>query len=45
MPAALTQFGHLVETSAVNELMKQAGRAEQEVAFSHSAASSSAERS
>lgn len=35
MPAALTQFGHLVETFAVNELMKQAGWAEQEVEFSH----------
>jgi predicted AAA+ superfamily ATPase len=35
MPAALTQFGHLVETFAVNELMKQAGWADQEVEFSH----------
>lgn len=35
MPAALTQFGHLVETFAVNELMKQAGWAQTEVEFSH----------
>lgn len=35
MPAALTQFGHLVETFVVNELMKQAGWAQQEVEFSH----------
>ena len=35
LPAALTQFGHLVETFAVNELMKQAGWADQEVEFSH----------
>ena len=35
MPAALTQFGHLVETFAVNELMKQAGWARQEVEFFH----------
>lgn len=34
-PTALTQFGHLVETFAVNELMKQAGWARQEVRFSH----------
>lgn len=34
-PAALTQFGHLVETFAVNELIKQAGWAEQAVRFSH----------
>jgi uncharacterized protein len=34
-PTALTQFGHLVETFAVNELMKQAGWARQEVGFSH----------
>lgn len=35
VPATLTQFGHLVETFAVNELMKQAGWARQEVEFSH----------
>jgi predicted AAA+ superfamily ATPase len=35
VPAILTQFGHLVETFAVNELMKQAGWAQQEVEFSH----------
>ncbi|NUR63508.1 MAG: ATP-binding protein [Catenulispora sp.] len=35
LPASLTQFGHLVETFAVNELMKQAGWAQQEVRFSH----------
>jgi hypothetical protein len=31
----LTRFGHLVETFAVNELMKQAGWAQHEVSFSH----------
>jgi predicted AAA+ superfamily ATPase len=35
IPSVLTQFGHLVETFAVNELMKQAGWAQQEVSFSH----------
>ncbi|WP_216894068.1 ATP-binding protein [Nocardia alni] len=35
MPATLTQFGHLVETFVVNELMKQAGWAQQQVSFSH----------
>lgn len=35
IPANLTQFGHLVETFTVNELMKQAGWARQEVTFSH----------
>ena len=35
VPAILTQFGHLVETFTVNELMKQAGWAQQEVEFSH----------
>ncbi|PPJ20009.1 ATP-binding protein [Nocardia nova] len=35
IPAQLTQFGHLVETFTVNELMKQAGWAQQEVTFSH----------
>ena len=30
-----TQFGHLVETFAVNELMKQAGWARQEARFPH----------
>jgi predicted AAA+ superfamily ATPase len=34
-PATLAQFGHLVETFAVNELMKQAGWAARRVAFSH----------
>ena len=34
-PAALTQFGHLVETFAVNELLKQAGWSRQQVGFSH----------
>lgn len=35
IPADLTQFGHLVETFTVNELMKQAGWAQQDVTFSH----------
>lgn len=35
MPAPLTQFGHLVETFAANELIKQAGWAQQQVEFSH----------
>lgn len=35
IPAILTQFGHLVETFAVNELVKQAGWSQQEVNFSH----------
>lgn len=35
IPATLTAFGHLVETFAVNELVKQAGWAQTEVAFSH----------
>ncbi|MBI1758436.1 MAG: ATP-binding protein [Actinobacteria bacterium] len=35
VPAILTQFGHLVETFAVNELVKQAGWAQQEVELSH----------
>jgi predicted AAA+ superfamily ATPase len=35
IPSVLTQFGHLVETFAVNELMKQAGWAQQEASFSH----------
>jgi predicted AAA+ superfamily ATPase len=34
-PATLVQFGHLVETFAVNELMKQAGWAARRVAFTH----------
>jgi uncharacterized protein len=34
-PATLTQFGHLVETFAVNELVKQAGWSQQEVDLSH----------
>ena len=35
VPSVLTPFGHLVETFAVNELMKQAGWAQQEARFSH----------
>ena len=35
LPSTLTQFGHLVETFTVNELVKQAGWSEQEVNFSH----------
>ena len=35
IPAILTQFGHLAETFAVNELLKQAGWAQQDVDFSH----------
>ena len=34
-PATLVQFGHLVETFAVNELMKQSGWADRRVAFTH----------
>lgn len=34
-PADLTYFGHLLETFAVNELVKQAGWSRQEVAFTH----------
>lgn len=34
-PAALTQFGQLVETFVVNELLKQAGWARTDVTFSH----------
>jgi uncharacterized protein len=34
-PSALTEFGHLTETFAVNELIKQAGWAETRVRFSH----------
>ncbi|MER7197431.1 hypothetical protein CG723_29435 [Streptomyces sp. CB01635] len=34
-PAALTQFGHLVETFTVNELIKQSGWSQQAVSFSH----------
>ena len=34
-PAALTEFGRVVETFAVNELMKQAGWSEELVEFSH----------
>lgn len=34
-PAALTQFGHLVETFTVNELLKQSGWSRQQVSFSH----------
>ena len=35
VPAILTQFGHLVETFAVNELIKQSGWGRQQVEFSH----------
>jgi predicted AAA+ superfamily ATPase len=35
LPSTLTEFGHLVETYAVNELMKQAGWAERAVEFTH----------
>jgi predicted AAA+ superfamily ATPase len=35
IPSVLTQFGHLVETFAVDELMKQAGWSEHEALFSH----------
>lgn len=35
LPSVMTQFGHLVETFTVNELMKQAGWAQQEARFSH----------
>lgn len=34
-PAALTEFGHIVETFAVNELIKQAGWAATAVRFGH----------
>ena len=34
-PTTLTQFGHLVETFAVNELIKQAGWSEHSVNFFH----------
>jgi predicted AAA+ superfamily ATPase len=34
-PAALTEFGHLVETFAVNELLKQGGWSESLLEFSH----------
>ncbi|HLK02748.1 MAG TPA: DUF4143 domain-containing protein, partial [Streptosporangiaceae bacterium] len=34
-PATLTEFGHIVETFAVNELFKQAGWATNTVRFSH----------
>ncbi len=34
-PSTLTEFGHLLETFAVNEILKQAGWAEIPVAFSH----------
>ena len=34
-PSALSEFGHLTETFAVNELIKQAGWAEAQVRFSH----------
>jgi len=35
IPATLSQFGHLVETFTVNELIKQSGWAQQDVQFSH----------
>jgi uncharacterized protein len=34
-PATLTEFGHVVETFAVNELLKQAGWTRESVEFSH----------
>lgn len=34
-PSTLTEFGHIVETFAVNELIKQAGWANEPVEFSH----------
>lgn len=34
-PSALTEFGHIAETFAVNELIKQAGWSETRVQFSH----------
>ena len=34
-PSALTEFGHITETFAVNELIKQAGWAKARVEFSH----------
>jgi uncharacterized protein len=34
-PATLTEFGHVIETFAVNEVLKQAGWAESAVTFSH----------
>ncbi|MCD0447056.1 DUF4143 domain-containing protein [Glycomyces sp. A-F 0318] len=34
-PATLTEFGHIVETFAVNEILKQAGWSELPVSFSH----------
>ncbi|GAA4923805.1 hypothetical protein LX16_5325 [Stackebrandtia albiflava] len=34
-PTTMSEFGHLVETFAVNEILKQAGWAETSVTFSH----------
>jgi uncharacterized protein len=34
-PSTLTEFGHIVETFAVNEILKQAGWSSAEVSFSH----------
>ncbi|WP_100444766.1 ATP-binding protein [Glycomyces xiaoerkulensis] len=34
-PATMTEFGHIVETFAVNEILKQAGWSETSVGFSH----------
>jgi hypothetical protein len=34
-PSTLTEFGHVVETFAVNEIIKQAGWSASEVTFSH----------
>lgn len=34
-PATLTEFGHVIETFAMNEVLKQAGWAEAAVTFSH----------
>jgi uncharacterized protein len=34
-PATLSEFGHLIETFGVNEILKQAGWSQEPVAFSH----------
>ncbi|MHB0871124.1 MAG: ATP-binding protein [Chloroflexota bacterium] len=35
MPSTLTEFGHVIETFAVNEVLKQAGWAKTPITFSH----------
>jgi predicted AAA+ superfamily ATPase len=35
MPAVLSEFGHVIETFAVNEVLKQAGWADTPITFSH----------